>query len=71
MEYKISKTWNTIDKYPKHGIQLIISKTWYAIDKYPKHGIQISKTWNTKYPKHGILRREPEQIVQKTSMASL
>ena len=54
MEYKISKTWNTIDKYPKHGIQLIISKTWHAIDKYPKHGIQISKTWNTKYPKHGI-----------------
>ena len=54
MEYKISKTWNTIDKYPKHGIQLIISKTWNTIDKYPKHGIQISKTWNTKYPKHGI-----------------
>ena len=48
--------------------------------KYPKHGIQniqnmeykISKTWNTidKYPKHGILCREPEQIAQKTSMAS-
>ena len=39
MEYKISKTWNTIDTYPKHGIQLIISKTWNTIDKYPKHGI--------------------------------